>query len=176
MRETLRVNADRANVIKNKYLKSLEERLAISLEISDSTITIEGEANDVFFAKPIIEAIGRGFSLDDALKLLNSNYTLHIIELRDFCNSDSCMERVKARVIGRGGSIKTTIERATDSKISVFGHTVAVIAPLYSISYALEALSKIIRGAKHTSVLNYLSSIRKQLYYEKLSGKNYKSL
>ena len=170
MREALKVNSQRAVLIEKKYRPLLEKELSVAIEVEGETVHIEGEAEHVFKAKPVVEAIARGFSAETALKLKNDEYVLHVEDLREYCNTMNCIERLRARVIGRQGSIKTTIERATDSSIAVYGHTVSVIAPFYSIDYAVDVIRRILRGAKHSSVLRYLSELRKKLFYQKLSG------
>jgi rRNA processing protein Krr1/Pno1 len=52
----------------------------------------------------------------------------------------------------------------------VYGHTVSIIAPSDSIEYAKEAISKIMEGAPHTTVLNYLHRAKDRLLATRLKG------
>jgi KH domain-containing protein len=156
-----------------KYMLAKKEQLEdlpIRLEKPNSVV-VETEDPEAFFkTKDIVKAIARGFSIATAKTLLNPDYMLMIIDLEDFLNTPNAIRRIKARIIGREGSIKLEIQRATDSLISVHGNTVAIIAPFYSIYYAKTAVEKIIHGAKHSSVLNYLARVREELMYTKMAG------
>ena len=169
--EILKVNKDRVSLIKRKYARTLEKELSVKLHFDEEAIEIEGDSDKIYFALPILKAVSRGFGLDTALKLKNSENILEIINLRDFCNTDNCISRLKARLIGTEGKIKIAIEQSTDSNISIYGHTVAIIAPIYSISAVKEAINLVIHGAKHSSLLNHLSRIKNELFISKLKGK-----
>ena len=171
MQEIIRLNKEKIMLIQRKYLTNLEEKLGVKIEIDEEVLTVHGESSNVYFAIPVIKAISRGFSLEIAMLLKNTERSLKIINLHDFCSNENCVSRLKARVIGKQGSIKTALELATDSKISVYGHTISFIAPLYSSSKVEEAINMILSGAKHSSVLGHLSKIKEQLFLEKLKGK-----
>ncbi|MEM4385603.1 MAG: hypothetical protein QXD03_03550, partial [Candidatus Anstonellales archaeon] len=66
------------------------------------------------------------------------------------------------------GSIRETIESITESYISIFNNTVAVIAPSYSYDYVLKAINMILAGSKHSSVLNFLSRAKEMIRLSKL--------
>jgi len=148
----------------------LERELNVRISVRGNEVVLEGEPSAIYFAEPVIRAIGRGFNPKTALKLKEGDYQLHIIDLHDYYNTENAVKRVAGRVIGRKGSIRRDIERATDSHISVYGHTVAVIAPYYALEPVLKVLEMIIRGAKHSTALNYLARMREELFYRKLKG------
>lgn len=149
--------------------KRIEKRCNVKLIIdSEGGVQIDGESADVFFAKDVVKAIGRGFRAADALRLLNHDYGLYIIALKEFAGSDKAIARLKGRVIGEKGSIKAQIESSTDSFVSVYGSTVGIIARIDSMEYAKEALNMLIRGAKHSTVLSYLSKAKREIMEERL--------
>ncbi len=172
-REVVRVNRERVALIRRKYKKDLEDKLGVKLFLHDETVTIEGDSEHVFFALPVIKAIARGFGMEKALRLKEAENDLFVINLRDFCNTENCVSRLKARVIGTEGKIKTAIENATDSHISVYGHTISIIAPLYSMGKAKEAVHMLLHGAKHSSLLNFLSRAKEELFLTKLKGDSF---
>jgi ribosomal RNA assembly protein len=73
-------------------------------------------------------------------------------------------------VIGTEGSIKKEIEEMADCYISVYGDTIGIIAPPDSMPMASEAISMLINGAMHSSVLNFLSRKKEELTLSRLRG------
>ena len=153
-----------------KTKKELEDILGVKLIIKGNEVHILGDAFHVFRAEPVIKAIARGFSPERAKALRNEEMQLEIIDLKDFYNTKNAITRIKGRIIGREGKIRKELERLTDSEISVYGHTVAVIAPYYLMPYIKEALSMLIGGAKHSTVFNFLSRVKGEMTYLRLKG------
>lgn len=163
VRELLGKNGENKEKIEKNY------NVKISIE-DEGEVLLEGNGADTYFAKDVVHAIGRGFRISEAVKLFKDDYLFHVIELRDQLSSENAMTRVKGRVIGDEGKIKKEIEDSTDSTICVYGHTISIIAPDYSMEFAKEAIYKILEGAPHTTVLNYLAKIRERLLAIKLKG------
>ena len=156
---------------KGETKRQIEERTETKITInSNEEIVIEGNADKVFFCRDVVTAIGRGFSPDVAYKILEPDNMFEVIELEDFAHTRNRMRELKGRVIGTKGRIKEEIERSTDSYISVYGSTVSIIAPYYAMRYVKEVLERILRGAKHSSVLSQLARIKKELALQKLRG------
>ena len=139
--------------------------------MSEGEVEIIGDAADVYFAKDVIKAIGRGFEEREALKIFSEGYQFFLINLKEYFPNEKAIARVKGRVIGEKGKMKTEIESATESYISVYGNTIGVISKIDSIEYAKEAIEMLLRGVQHSSVYNYLAKIRRQLLGERLTGK-----
>ena len=112
----------------------------------------------------IIRAIGRGFSPEHAMKLLNDNTYLFIFDIHDYVNKKgSQVTRLKSRIIGTEGKTKRVLEGLTDSYISVYGHTVSVITDFESMDIAKRAIDKLLSGSKHASVYRYVESNMRKL-------------
>lgn len=155
--------------VRVEYFKKIRDRLesiGISVKLDDNRVIYN--SNDMYFAKMLLTAIARGFDLEQASLLKNPNYSLYIVDLDEFFNTQNRIRVIKGRVIGREGSIKAAIEQATDSKISVFYNTISVIAPYYSYNYILRAINMLINGSKHASVLNFLSKVKDIIRFERL--------
>lgn len=166
MTEIIKIPDERISIIIGKNgqtKKKIEEKCRIKLRIRDDEVEISGDAENIFFAVDVVKAIGRGFSPRKALQLAKDDYALYVISLREALPTEKAIERMKARIIGEKGKIKTEIESATESFVSVYGHTVAVIAKIDTIEYAKEAIYKIIEGAPHSTVLSYLSKARREI-------------
>ncbi len=101
----LRIPNDRIAVLigKSGIVKSkIEEFCFVSLDIDGETGEVLIKSNDdvekiePFKAMEIVTAIGRGFSPENALTLINGDNTLHIINLNEFAGKSSAnIERIK---------------------------------------------------------------------------------
>jgi ribosomal RNA assembly protein len=151
--------------------KKLEKKCKVEFIVdSDGDVQMVGDPADIFFARDIVKAIGRGFSPEEALKLLEHDYGLYIIPLKDYAHSDKALTRLKGRVIGEKGKIKGQIQEATDSYISIYGSTIAIIAKIDTMEYAKEAVGMLIDGARHTGVLGYLAKVKREIWESRLKG------
>ncbi len=150
----------------------IEKKYEVEIEVDEEgEVEIRGESVWTYLAKDVVHAIGRGFSPREATKLFGENYSLYIIDLREHFPSENAMRRVKGRIIGEKGKIKADIEKATESTVEVYGHTVGIIAPADAMEYAKEAIRMLMEGAPHTTVINYLGRIRETLMFDRLKGK-----
>ncbi len=140
-----------------KTKRLLEKKTNTKLFISEE-ITIEGEAIDVMTAENVIKAIGRGFSPDAALELLDEDKVLYVLQLPA---SDKEMKRIKSRIIGTGGMARRNLERLTDTRISVYGKTVSIIGYYDDADAAKEAVEKLIKGSMHRNVYKFLELRKK---------------
>ncbi len=137
---------------KGSIKRTLETSTNTKLEIKDEII-ISGEAIDVLNAENVIRAIGRGFSPDNAIKLLDENNTLCIIPLPD---NRKELIRVRARLIGTGGKARKNIERLTGTNISVYGKTTSIIGTYEDVEKAKEAVERLLSGSPHRNVYKSL--------------------
>jgi len=95
--------------------------------------------------------------------LLNPEQTFYLISLRELDLTDKTITRIKGRIIGEDGRIKLAIEESTDSFVSVYGSTIGIISNVETVHYAKEAISMIINGSQHSSVLAYLSKAKREI-------------
>ncbi|VVB99613.1 KH domain protein [uncultured archaeon] len=147
----------------------LEQRMNVTLTVdSDGAVVISGEPIDEFIGKDIVKAIGRGFEPPLALKLLNDNYGLKIIDLRDYVSSRDGLARIKGRIIGEKGRTKEIINEEVGANVAVWGHTVAIISSLETLDYAVEAIFKLIEGSPHANVYAYLEKCRRKIKVEEV--------
>lgn len=175
MVEMIKIPADRVGVLLGpggETKKRLEELTEARIEVNeDGEVSLTGDSHQEFFLKDVIRAIGRGFNPNDAEKLLKDSYSMEIIDLKEVCKGENDAKRIKGRIIGEEGKMKTEIEAATECKISVYGWTAGIIAPLDTMQYALKAVNKIIEGAQLTTVFNDLARYRKEILANRLLGK-----
>ena len=108
-------------------------------------------------------AIARGFSPDRALKLIDDDIVLDIMDLREtFGKNERDIARLKGRVIGREGKIRRLIEEMTDAKVSVYGHTIALLGEYETVTAAREAIELLLKGKQHSTVYKLLRKIKSE--------------
>jgi len=114
-------------------------------------------------ARDVVLAIARGFAPDRALKLIDDDIVLDIIDLREtFGKNDRDIARLKGRVIGREGKIRRLIEEMTDAKVSVYGHTIAILGEYETVTAAREAIELLLKGKQHSTVYKLLRKIKSE--------------
>ncbi len=165
--DQVRIPHERISVLigkKGENKKSLEKKTNTRLKVDskEGLITIEGDAIDVYNTKPIIKAIGRGFSIKTAEELLDEENALEIVSLKDFARSANDLARIKARIIGTKGTCKEYIESLTKTAIVIYGNTVGLIGSAGNCSIAKQAVEKILKGARHGNVYAWLEKKMKE--------------
>lgn len=141
--------------------------LDIESETGSVTITPREDTEDplaVWKVRYIVKAIGRGFSPETALQLLDDEIILEIINLPDFVGkSKKAVMRQKGRIIGREGRTKEIIKEMTHVDMSVYGKTVALIGDMERVQIAKEAVQMILDGVRHKSVYAFLEKKKQEL-------------
>ena len=117
----------------------------------------------VLRARDVVLAIGRGFSPERALQLIDDDIVLDIIDLREtFGKNEHDIARLKGRVIGREGKIRRLIEEMTDAKVSVYGHTISMLGEYETVTAAREAIELLLKGKQHSTVYKLLRKIKSE--------------
>ncbi len=181
----LKIPRDRVGALigpKGKAKRRIERYFGVTLEIDSESgaveITVNPENSNVtssFTVRNVVKAIGRGFSPQRAEILAKEDFDLHIIYLDEFVgDSKNTMKRVKGRIIGKNGRSRELIEEITETRISVYGGTIAYIGSPEGLEAAREAIMRLIKGSFHKTVWNYLYAWRRkmkkdkgELWYEK---------
>jgi ribosomal RNA assembly protein len=149
----------------------IEEKFMVELQIESEsggvTIVLSQKASDpslLFKAKDTVTAIGRGFSPEQAFRLLrNDDDIFDFIDLRAvFGRSDSDIKRVKGRVIGANGKTRKLIEELTNASVVVYGHTIGFIGTFEQVDVARNAVQMLIDGSQHHTVYKYLQRKRSE--------------
>ena len=167
----MKVNKARIAVIIGKNgetKKEIEHSLGVSIDINSKTgdVDIKPIMEDLnynplnkFIAQKIIAAINRGFNPEKAMKLLDETYDLEIFNLQNILGkSDKRIKRMKGRVIGRNGEMRTAIERYGECFISVYGKTISIIADYENLQIGRKAVSMLLNGTPHNVVLKFLEN------------------
>jgi len=166
----IRIPKERVAVLiglKGKVKKDIEEATHSRLDIdsNEGDVTIFGDDSlGMYSAREVIKAVGRGFNPEIAMLLLHQDYTLELLNLPDYLGkSKAKMIRIKGRVIGEGGRARHLIEEHTETSISVYGKTIAIIGKVENASVAKKAIEDLLSGAPHSAVYRWLEKKRKDL-------------
>ena len=170
----VRIPKERVGVLvgpDGKVKQHIEEKFMVDLQIESEsggvTIVLSQKASDpslLFKAKDTVTAIGRGFSPEQAFRLLrNDDDIFDFIDLRAvFGRSDSDIKRVKGRVIGANGKTRKLIEELTNASMVVYGHTIGFIGTFEQVDAARNAVQMLIDGSQHHTVYKYLQRKRSE--------------
>jgi ribosomal RNA assembly protein len=167
-------------------LKIPEERVGVLIgkdgetkkEIEEATnskldITTEGDVHmsgddglTLYTTKEIVHAIARGFNPKTALLLLKTDYAFEIINMKDIAGKNqNTMQRLKGRVIGKGGKSREEIERLTETYIVIYGKTIGIIGETQQVSVARQAVAMLLEGAMHKTVYRFLEKKKKEIIF-----------
>lgn len=155
----VRIPEDRVGVVigeGGETKEDIEDITDCELEIQDNLVRIEGDALEEMTAQKVIKAMGRGFNPDKALKIVERDVTLHILDIKDYDQNQSRQEQLKGRIIGRDGEARRHIEKEANINISVYGTTIGLIGKAQNIEVALEAINMLLNGSSHATAYSYL--------------------
>lgn len=136
--------------------REFEDLTDCSLTIEDNLAKVDGDVLEEMKAQEVVKAIGRGFSPERAFHLLEKNKMLYLIDIGNFADTSNAEERLKGRVIGRDGETRRHVEKQTETDISVYGGTVAIIGKGRNVEVAREAIRMLLKGSSHSTAYNYL--------------------
>lgn len=134
-----------------------------NLEIKDNLATIEGEPLDEMDAVNVVKAVGRGFNPEKALKLVEKNVMLHLMDINKFADTENARERLKGRVIGRDGETRRHLEKEANVDISVYGKTIGIVGKAQNIEIVTEAIRMLLQGSSHATAYDYLEKNRSKI-------------
>jgi ribosomal RNA assembly protein len=177
-RTYLKIPEDRVGALigpKGKAKRRIEDFFGVEMTIESETGSVEialkpgqRDVSAIFTVQNIVKAIGRGFSPTRAEVLAKENYDLNVIDLVDYVgDSKNAIARVKGRIIGKAGRSRALLEELTETEISVYGHTVAIIGNVEALGVAREAVMMLIRGRFHKTVWNFLYAYRRKMKKER---------
>ena len=170
--KTIRVPTDRVGVIIGRSGRTKSEIelactvcIGVDSKSGEIKISASGDVERMrpFKAVEIVSAMGRGFSPSRAMKLLDGENALYVIDLREFAGrSPAQIERIKGRLIGEGGKARRNMERLSDTLISVYGRTVSIIGEAGRLKIAVDAVTLLCNGRMHGTVYGRLESVRRR--------------
>ena len=159
------LNEDRIGPLiggKGEVKKEIEAKLKVKLKVDSKLGEVEiipkegATLNELMKAKNVVMAINYGFNPEYALKLIEDDIFLDVIDLSEYAKSRNDLIRIKGRIIGERGKFWKLLEEMTGVNLTVYDKYVAVIGDYEAVRVAREALMMIIEGRQHRTVINYL--------------------
>ena len=156
-------------VVKNmrkikKAVPIIENKVKIKISFGKGFVGVKGFELNEYLVEKVISAVDFGFDVDDALLLINEDFVLEFIEVKEHTRRKN-LKDVRARLIGTGGKARKTIENLTGAEIVINGNTVGIIVDSNHLDAVVQGIESLIQGAKHGNVFAYLEkqnvSIRK---------------
>ncbi|RLG32886.1 RNA-processing protein [Methanosarcinales archaeon] len=168
--EHIRIPPDRIGSligVEGSVKEFIEENCEVALDIDSENGNVKLESRGDPFkalrASDIIKAIAHGFSPQNASKLLeDDDLVFTIVDLSHIAESPKELVRIKGRIIGKDGSTRETIEELTDSKISVYDESIAIIGYPEKVKIVESAIDMLINGAPHGNVYSFLERKRRE--------------
>jgi ribosomal RNA assembly protein len=146
--------------VKQKIMDKTGTRITIDTE--NSVVIVEPEVDgippvNVMKAAEIVKAIAYGFPPEKAMRLLDEDQILVIVDLKQLVGDQpNHLKRVKARIIGERGRARKTLEQMTDTDIVVGETHVAIIGDYERAMAAKRAIEMLVEGRMHSTVYKYL--------------------
>jgi len=138
-----------------KEKQKLEKALGVEISLEGRKAVVSGEPVREYEAVMVLEAIEMGFSAKKALVLKDESNVFRKIQVKNFTKRKS-LRFVRARIVGKEGRTKRTIEEISGCSIVLNGNTVGIIGPAEKIEEATTAISNLIRGSEQANVYRYL--------------------
>jgi ribosomal RNA assembly protein len=168
-----RIPQDRIAVLIGKggeTRRMLEEACGATLEIDSKNGEVMADWGDTD-ADPIVRmkmpevivAIGRGLAPKRAVQLIQDEVFLKMYDIREWAGRQpNQTRRMRSRLIGRNGRIRSLIEEISRCEMAIYGSTVLVIGDEDGLALAAPAIEGILRGSEHSTVLHGLEQDRKR--------------
>ncbi len=150
--------------------KMLEEISGAELDIDSQTGEVMAEWKEepdpvVRMKMPdVVLAIGRGLAPSRAIQLIQDDVFLSMYDIREWVGRQpNQTRRMRSRLIGRNGRIRSLIEEISNCEMAIHGSTVLVIGDRDGIALAGPAIEGILRGSEHSTILHGLEQDRKRM-------------
>ncbi|HUV25286.1 MAG TPA: KH domain-containing protein [Methanomassiliicoccales archaeon] len=168
----LRIPMDRVGSLIGKggeTKKMIEDRTKTIIKVDpegEVRIYNRGSEDPLIVVKvtDLIRAVGRGFSPERALRLLDDDEYFEVIDIRDYVGKKSShVIRMRARIIGTNGKTRRLIEDLTGAFISIYGSSVSIIGNSIQMPIVRNAVDMLLRGSEHSTVYKYMERQRGRL-------------
>jgi ribosomal RNA assembly protein len=161
MIEYIAIPEERLRILRKdtKWKEQFEEFTNLKIRINEE-VAIEGEDPiSILRAKEVFRAFGRSFEFNDAMNLLDEDYTLETVEIKHFAGKSKKRQIVlKGRVIGTAGITKKMIEKYSETKIAIYGKTISIMGRWKDVQAAKKAIEMLLGGAMHNTVYQFLEN------------------
>ncbi|AAL64943.1 KH domain-containing protein [Pyrobaculum aerophilum] len=151
-----------------EFVKLVDGKYGHRVELDEKQLYIkitpgpEATVDSILKIRDMARAIALGFDPEKALMLENDEYTLAVIELKEYTDKPNHLRRIKGRIIGEEGRAKRTIENLAEVSMVVGDNYVALLGKLDDVEIAKRAVEMIIEGKKHGTVYKFIQSVKRR--------------
>lgn len=138
-----------------RAVPAIENKVKVKISFGKESVSIKGSELNEYLVEKVIHAVDFGFDVEDALLLIDEDFVLEFIEVKEHTRRKN-LKDVRARLIGTGGKARKTIENLTGAEIVIHGNKVGVIVDSVHLDAVVQAIESLIQGAKHGNVFAYL--------------------
>ena len=138
----------------------LEKKLNIKISIEGKKVTVEGDPLNEYEASIILDAINFGFSTYKALTVKDENMVFRILNIKNFTRKKNLKE-VRARIIGKQGKTKKTIENISGALIVIKDNEIGLLVDAEKMDEIITGITNLLRGTKQSNTYRYLEKMNK---------------
>jgi ribosomal RNA assembly protein len=168
----VKVPDDRVGVLigeGGETMRRIESRAEVRLDIDSQTgavgIETVGDPVTGMVAPDIVRAIGRGFTPDAALSLLDHDLRrFDLIDLAGKTRNENDLRRQKGRLIGEDGRTRELMEELSGAEVVIKGTTLGVIGQPEEVEAVRRATGMILDGAPHGAVYSFLERKHNEIH------------
>ena len=140
-------------ILKNK--KRLENKLNVKISNRGKEVQIDGKPEDEYIAEKVIDALNFGFPFSVAISIKEESLEFEILNIKDHTKRKD-LNRVRARIIGKGGKTLKTLNHLTKCNFELKDNTIGIIGLPECLENAQESVISIVKGAKQSNVYSHL--------------------
>lgn len=149
-------------------MREIEDRADVRLNIDSETGSVEvesvGDPVRGLKGPDIVRAIGRGFSPEDALILLDDEMMmLDLVDIDAATRNKTDLTRKKGRLIGENGRTRQLMEELSGAVVVIYGTTVGAIGTPQQVEVVRSAVEMLLDGAPHGAVYSFLERKHNEL-------------
>ncbi|WP_336024121.1 KH domain-containing protein [Halobellus salinisoli] len=149
-------------------MREIESRAEVRLDIDSESGSVAiddvGDPVSGMVAPDIVRAIGRGFTPESALSLLDGELrTFELVDLESHTRNKNDLKRQKGRLIGENGRTRELMEELTGAEVVIKGTTLGVIGQPEEVEAVRRAVGMILDGAPHGAVYSFLERKHNEL-------------
>jgi arCOG04150 universal archaeal KH domain protein len=122
-------------------------------------ITSIDDKSDNLKMRDYIICLSYGLSEEDSKLVLEQDYYLYIIDLKEILGNKDDLRRVMGRIIGEDGKVKQRISESTGVKIHITDSKIFLLGSYEDVEYAKQAIQKIVNGSPHSVVFKFLEKV-----------------
>jgi ribosomal RNA assembly protein len=152
-------------------MREIEAEAGVRLDIDseNGSVAVEtvGDPVHALKAPEIVRAIGRGFSPEAALQLLDDDMILFdVVDIGSAARNANDMKRKKGRLIGEGGRTRALMEELSGADVVIYGSTLGIIGTPPQVDAARSAAEMLLDGAPHGTVYSFLEEKHNEMKHQ----------